>query len=150
MSLMKDSEKTIENPIWVAHKQQFFSTIISSENIFREASLVRIPESNEYIKKLSSEFKIEYDNLNNNYAFDFYFFPNKYSLLKSFDKGFESLVPLGKFVFGWVNRFLVIPMFNFLDNLGLNYGLIILIIALTIKFLLFLPTKSSPIFQWQK
>lgn len=144
MSLMKDSEKTIENPIWVAHKQQFFSTIIASENIFREASLSTYsPESNEYIKKLSSEFKIEYDNLNNNYAFDFYFFPNKYSLLKSFDKGFESLVPLGKFVFGWVNRFLVIPMFNFLDNLGLNYGLIILIIALTIKFLLFLPTKSS-------
>tara|TARA_Y100000766_G_C18899596_1_gene602664 strand:+ start:774 stop:2510 length:1737 start_codon:yes stop_codon:yes gene_type:complete len=144
MSLMKDSEKTVEKPFWVAHKQQFFSTIISSSNIFREATFsTYTPDSDEYIKRLSSEFKIEYDNLNNNYAFNFYFLPNKYSLLKSFNQGFESLVPLGKFVFGWVNRFLVIPMFNFLDNMGLNYGLIILIIALTIKFLLFLPTKSS-------
>ena len=69
--------------------------------------------------------------------------PNKYSLLSSFDKGFESLVPLGWGVFGWVNKFLVIPMFNFLENFGLNYGLIILIIAVVIKCILFLPTKSS-------
>lgn len=144
MSLMKDSKKTIENPYWVAHRQQFFSTIISSDNIFRQATLdTYTPDSDLYIKKLSSEFKIEYDNSNNDYSFNFYFLPNKYSLLKSFNKGFETLVPLGKFVFGWVNRFLVIPMFNFLDNMGLNYGLIILIIAFTIKFLLFLPTKSS-------
>ena len=144
MSLMKDSKKTIENPYWVAHRQQFFSTIISSDNIFRQATLdTYTPDSDLYVKKLSSEFKIEYDNSNNDYSFNFYFLPNKYSLLKSFNKGFESLVPLGKFVFGWVNRFLVIPMFNFLDNMGLNYGLIILIIAFTIKFLLFLPTKSS-------
>ena len=144
MSLIKDSKKNINNPIWVAHKQQFFSTIIESENHFRDVSLsTESPNSNKFVKTLTSEFSIDYENEINNYSFDFYFVPNKYSLLKSYDKGFESLVPLGKFIFGWVNKFLVIPMFNFLEKSGLNYGLIILIIAVVIKMLLFLPTKSS-------
>ncbi|MBJ04424.1 MAG: membrane protein insertase YidC [Flavobacteriales bacterium] len=144
MSLMKDGEKNINNPIWIAHKQQFFSTVINSENHFRDVILsTETPSSDKFVKRLSSEFSIDYDNESNNYFFDFYFLPNQYSLLKSYDKGFESLVPLGKFVFGWVNKFLVIPMFNFLETLGLNYGIIILIIAIVIKIILYWPTRSS-------
>jgi len=143
LSLMKDVEKNIESPIWIANKQQFFSTIIYSENAFKTASLTTFkPEDNRYVKSLNSEFTLNYDNQENQYLFDIYLLPNKYSLLSSFDKGFESLVPLGWGIFGWVNKFLVIPMFNFLENFGLNYGLIILIISLVIKSVLFLPTKS--------
>jgi YidC/Oxa1 family membrane protein insertase len=144
LSLFKDAEKTIESPIWVANRQQFFSTIIASEESFSSALIESItPDDDSYVKELRSEFKIDYDTQNNNYLFNLYFVPNKYSLLSSFDKGFESLVPLGWGVFGWVNKFLVIPMFNFLENFGLNYGIIILIIAVVIKMILFLPTKSS-------
>ena len=144
LSLFKDAEKTIESPIWVANRQQFFSTIIASEESFSSAIIESItPHDDSYVKELRSEFKIDYDTQNNNYLFNLYFVPNKYSLLSSFDKGFESLVPLGWGVFGWVNKFLVIPMFNFLENFGLNYGIIILIIAVVIKMILFLPTKSS-------
>ena len=144
LSLVKDVDKKIESPIWIANKQQFFSTIIYSENAFKTASLSTFtPEDDKYVKSLNSEFTLNYDNQKNQYLFDVYLLPNKYSLLSSFDKGFESLVPLGWGIFGWVNKFLVIPMFNFLENFGLNYGLIILIIAVVIKCMLFLPTKSS-------
>ena len=144
LSLMKDVEKKIESPVWIANKQQFFSTIIYSENAFKTATLATFtPEDDKYVKSLNSEFTLNYDNKNNQYLFDIYLLPNKYSLLSSFDKGFEDLVPLGWGIFGWVNKFLVIPMFNFLENFGLNYGLIILIIAVVIKCILFLPTKSS-------
>ena len=144
LSLFKDVEKNIDSPIWVAHRQQFFSTIISSEKSFNSTLVQSItPNDNSYVKKLRSEFHIDYDTQNNVYLFNLYFVPNKYSLLASFEKGFESLVPLGWGIFGWVNKFLVIPMFNFLENFGLNYGLIILIIAVVIKMILFLPTKSS-------
>lgn len=144
LSLVKDTEKQIDAPIWIANKQQFFSTIIYSEHAFQSATISsKTPDNINSVKELNSEFSIEYDNKKNAYGFSFYFLPNKYSLLKSFDKGFESLVPLGWGVFGWVNQFLVIPMFNFLENFGLNYGIIILIIALVIKMILFIPTKSS-------
>ena len=144
LSLFKDVEKTIESPIWVAHRQQFFSTIISSEKAFNSSRVQSVKsEDDSFVKELKSEFNIDYDNQKNNYLFNLYFVPNKYSLLESFDKGFESLVPLGWGIFGWVNKFLVIPMFNFLENFGLNYGIIILIIAVVIKIILFIPTKSS-------
>ncbi|MBF25614.1 MAG: membrane protein insertase YidC [Flavobacteriales bacterium] len=144
LPLMKDSDKLIEAPIWIAHKQQFFSTVISSDNTFQSANINSVqPENDQYVKYLKSEFLIEYDSNDNNYVFDLFFIPNKYSLLSSFNKGFESLVPLGWGIFGWVNKYLVIPMFNFLENFGLNYGVIILLIALVIKLILFLPTKSS-------
>jgi len=144
MPLMKDSDKNVDSPKWIAYRQQFFSTIISSESSFGSVNLsTSSPDSDDYVKTLTSNLSIEYDNTSNSYIFNFYFLPNKYSLLKSFDQGFESLVPLGWGIFGWVNKFLVIPMFNVLEKTGLNYGLIILIIALAIKMLLFLPTKSS-------
>ena len=146
LSLMKDVEKTIESPVWIANKQQFFSTIIYSEDSFESAVIQsNKPDENDdsFVKTLQSEFSIDYDNQNNQYLFNLYFVPNKYSLLSSFDRGFESLVPLGWGIFGWVNKFLVIPMFNFLENFGFNYGIIILIIAIVIKIILFLPTKSS-------
>ena len=144
LSLVKDVQKNIEAPIWIAHKQQFFSTIIFSENLFESVDLdISSPDDDSYVKSLKSEFKLSNDNTRKQYEFDLYFIPNKYSLLASFEKGFESLVPLGWGVFGWVNKFLIIPMFNFLDNFGLNYGLIILIIAVVIKLILFWPTRSS-------
>ena len=143
LSLMKDATKSVENPSWVAHKQQFFSTIIKSDS-FRQVSInTYTPEHNNYVKRLTSQFDIEYDNNKNSYFFNIMFIPNKYSLLNSFESGYESLVPLGKFVFGWVNKYLVIPMFNFLEKMNLNYGIIILIIAFVIKLLLFIPTRSS-------
>lgn len=144
LSLMKEKEKTVAEPLWVANRQQFFSTIIASKSSFKSVDMkTQNMDDDNHVKLLQSTFSLNYDNQKNQYLFDFYFLPNKYSLLSSFDKGFESLVPLGWGIFGWVNKFLIIPMFNFLENSGLNYGIIILIIALVIKLILFLPTKSS-------
>ena len=53
ISLMKDSQKLIEKPTWIAHRQQFFSTIIASETLFRESSVSTFtPESDKYVKEL--------------------------------------------------------------------------------------------------
>jgi YidC/Oxa1 family membrane protein insertase len=72
-----------------------------------------------------------------------YLGPNKYEILKSFDSGFEELIPLGWGILGWINRGIVLNIFNWLEDYGLNYGLIILIIALIIKMILFPLTYSS-------
>jgi YidC/Oxa1 family membrane protein insertase len=66
----------------------------------------------------------------------FYFAPNHYQTLKSYELGMEKLVPLGWGIFGWVNKFLVIPIFNFLNQFDLNYGIIILILTIVIKLML--------------
>ena len=69
-------------------------------------------------------------------ALQFYYGPNQYNSLKDLELGLEELVPLGWGIFGWVNRFAVIPMFNLLKDTGLGYGIIILILTLVIKMVL--------------
>ena len=72
-----------------------------------------------------------------------YLGPNKYEILESYAAGFEELVPLGWGILGWINRFAVLNIFNWLEDYGLSYGLIILIIAVVFKMVLFPLTYSS-------
>ena len=132
---------------WIGYKQQFFSTILlSSSKSGFIADYMKITGDDldsTVVKNMQSKIQ-----LGNNNAFTFLFVPNDYKFLKKLDfegKGaaFENLVELGWGIFGWVNQFLVIPIFDFLENQGLGYGLIILVIAIVFKMLLYLPTKKS-------
>jgi YidC/Oxa1 family membrane protein insertase len=66
----------------------------------------------------------------------FYFGPNHYQTLKAEGFNLEKQIPLGWGIFGWVNRFVVIPIFNFLNSFDWNYGIIILILTIVIKLML--------------
>ena len=74
--------------------------------------------------------------------FAFYFGPNKYSILKKIgepggaDIYLERLVPLGWGIFGWVNRWCVIPVFDFLRNYIGSFGIIIFILVLLVKLVI--------------
>jgi len=132
---------------WIGYKQQFFSTIFSSSSksgfIVDYMKIIGDGLDTTVVKNMQSKIKLD-----NNNTFSFLFVPNDYNFLKNLDShtnsaGFENLVELGWGIFGWVNQFLVIPIFDFLENQGLGYGLIILVIAIVIKMLLYLPTKKS-------
>lgn len=90
-------------------------------------------------------------NGNEDLAFKFYFGPNKYKTLAAYDKGVPSeqklklrdLIPLGWGIFGWVNRFAIIPMFNLFSSFIGNFGIIILLMTIVIKVVLFPLTYKS-------
>ncbi|OUV56282.1 MAG: hypothetical protein CBC73_02725, partial [Flavobacteriales bacterium TMED113] len=141
--------ETEDNISWIAYKQQFFSTIVHSQNQPFEAQKMSVDfdENDEsYVKDMRSKLVFEFNELKS-LSLDFYFVPNDYTYLKSFDTGdadsYDNLVPLGWGIFGWVNQYLVIPVFDLLESIGLGYGLIILAIAIIFKMLLFFPTKKS-------
>jgi len=143
-----DKVEDESDPIsWVGYKQQFFSTILSSSSkygfIVDYMKVTGEDLDSTVVKKMQTKIKLD-----NNYNFSFLFIPNDYNFLKSLKSNgegasFSNLVELGWGIFGWVNRFLVIPIFDFLENIGLGYGLIILVIAIVFKMLLYLPTKKS-------
>ena len=120
---------------WIAFKQQFFTTIIEAKNNnFNRGTefLVDVEEEeSEYVKTLSLRTLLS-DGENN---YSIYLGPNNYNNLKSYDKGFEEVIPLGWGIFGWVNRVVVINLFDFLKNSAgiTNFGLIILLLTLIIK-----------------
>ena len=121
---------------WIAFKQQFFSTIISSKNNnFNNDTEFKVlnNEEDEYIKTMSLRTQIE----NGKSDYSLYFGPNDYNKLKSYDVGYENILPLG---FMWidtiVNKYVIIKLFNFLKNSAgiTNFGIIILLLTLIIKF----------------
>ena len=139
-----DEEEIINRLNWVAFKQQFFSVIFIAKNGFENSTnlkSIKNPniENNDshFIKDLSAQFELPYTHKQDErLAFQFYFGPNHYKTLESYNRGFEELIPLGWGIFGWVNQYLIIPIFHFLSQFNFNYGIIILLLTLIIKLAL--------------
>ncbi|NOQ24321.1 MAG: membrane protein insertase YidC [Bacteroidales bacterium] len=131
---------------WVSFQQQFFSTILVADNYFANAIIEfeSLENSTEHLKHLKSTIGIPFEyNSKSTVPLSFYFGPNHYTTLKKYDLGFEEIIDLGWTIFGWVNRFAIIPVFNFLEKYIVNYGLIILILTILIKVVLFPLTYKS-------
>ncbi len=142
-----DDEENIPTRLkWISFKQQFFSSVLIADSYFPNAEIKQNKVANDerYLKFCSSSISLPYNNSpNETIGMQFYFGPNHYSSLKKFDLDLEKLVPLGWGIFGWVNRFAVIPIFNFLGSFISNYGLIILLMTIIIKLVLFPLTYKS-------
>lgn len=141
----EDEASSAGNVNWVAFKQQFFSSFLINDSNFEEPVFsAKTMETGPYIQELHAELTLPYmHEAQKTYDMQFYFGPNKYSTLKSYDRDMEEVIPLGRSVFRWVNRFVVIPLFNWLGNWINNYGIIILIMTLLIKLVLFPLTYKS-------
>lgn len=139
----KDQSKRVDSRIkWFAFQQQFFSAIMTSGTEFTSADFdVRYyaeddPSHNLMAgtAKLRSDFQPGSDNIR--LSNTFYFGPNDYRTLKQYDLKYEKIIPLGGWLVGWISRFVIIPIFDFLGRFISNYGLIILIMTLIIKIVI--------------
>lgn len=133
---------------WIAYKQQFFSSVLVGEQPFENATLL-IRNVNDtslrLLKYMKTEAGVAYNPLqqNDQLAFWFYFGPNHYQTLRKFHLDLEDLVRLGGSIVKFINRFLIIPVFNFLSKFISNYGIIILLLTIFIKLLIFPLTYKS-------
>ncbi len=142
----EDSEEINTRLKWVAFKQQFFSSILVSDQYFSnaEVSFKTLGDSKEYLKHMTAQIGVPYKTRGQyEMPMHFYFGPNHYNTLKDYDQGFEDLVNLGPAIFSWVSKYIIIPIFNWLDNSIANYGIIILLLTLIIKAVLFPLTYRS-------
>ncbi|MBQ6881329.1 MAG: membrane protein insertase YidC [Alistipes sp.] len=135
---------------WVAFKQQFFSSVLIAPEHLSGAKLgyETAIEGSGYVKKFTMQAKVDYSDKTKGYDFAFYFGPNKYSILSEVKVGdeelyLERLIPLGWGIFGWINRWIVIPVFDFLRGYIGSFGIIILILAVLIRLLIMPLTYKS-------
>ena len=141
----RDGSKRIDTKMkWFAFQQQFFSAIMTSKSDFASADLgVDFYSEEEYksegklmacTAKLRSDFQAGSDNIV--IPYEFYFGPNDYKTLKSYDQKYEKVVALGGWLVAWFSRLIIIPTFDFLGRFISNYGLIILLMTIFIKLLI--------------
>lgn len=149
----KDSENEVDkiNPLasekyttekalsWIGFKQQFFTSVLISESSIQTGAILetRASSSDSLNKYMQADFNIAVEpNSKNSLNFQFYFGPTHYATLNKVGFDLQKQIPLGWGIFGWVNKLIVIPAFNFLGQFNLGYGLVILLLTLYIKILL--------------
>lgn len=155
LSPSKNDQKSVSNEVkWIAFKDQYFSTVLIADKSFSSSMLKseKMGEKSGYMKSYSADMVIPFDLSGKDpTGFRWYFGPNHYKTLASYDKGVDKseklylreLIQLGWGIFGWVNQYFVIPMFNFFSKYIGNFGIIILLMTIVIKLLLAPLTHKS-------
>jgi len=149
LSLTGDEKVDLPTSVkWVAYKQQFFSSVLIANESFPNVLVSTANNTTPgFLKTADAEISLPYSGKAiEKYDMRFYFGPNSYPTLREYGKDIElpKLVDLGWKWIAWFNRYVVIPIFNFLEtNVTLNYGLIIFLLTLIIKLVLFPLTYKS-------
>ena len=127
-------EKLEGNANWIAFKHKFFSSILISENGFSDGIIEQSQlESEDYTIAYASKLVVP---SSGNVPLKFFFGPNDYDLLSTYDNEMDGIVNLGWGIFGWVNKFLIGPIFHFLKSFGIGFGLVILLLTLAVKIII--------------
>jgi len=124
---------------WIAYKDQFFSTVVIADDFFLNATVnsTKADPTSKYLRYFESEIGVPIiQGETPGVKMKLYFGPNSFTSLKKYDMGLEELVFLGRNIIRWINQYVIIFIFNFLDNFIVSYGLIILILTLLIKIVL--------------
>lgn len=143
LGLRKESSETsIPTKLeWFAFQQQFFSAIMVAPDNFTSGRLgYKVYPKEDVAQNLmacSANMEVPYEAENvTEFSFKFYYGPNLYKTLKSYDYGFEKIVPLGGWLIGWINRVFIINFFDYLSRFISSYGLIILLMTIAIKLII--------------
>lgn len=153
LSKSKSDEKELTTKVkWIGFKQLFFSTTIISDEAFPNAVVeqqkFKYEDNPNYLAYFKTDIALPYNGSpDENVGMRFFFGPNHYQTLKQYNLDMERQVDLGYAIVRPVNKYLIIPVFNFLRRYISNFGIIIIILTLLIKTILFPFTYKSYISQ---
>jgi len=127
---------------WIGFKQQFFTSVFIADKSFTSAKIATLTDKNskKYVKQMTASVEIPFEGTSVfSVPTHFYFGPTHYQTLRQYHMDLERQIPLGWsfFLMQWINRGIVIPVFNFLEQFVGNYGIIILILTILLKIVLF-------------
>ena len=140
VSLGKEKEDLPAKVSFIAFKQHFFTSILLTDKPFEKSKLhsndLMLDETKDTIftKQFNANVPLAFTNGEVDYKMNWYFGPSDYKTLKAYDKNLEKIIPLGWGIFGWINRFIFIPLFGFLSTtIGLTLGIAIIVFTIIIK-----------------
>ena len=131
---MSEDEETLN---WIGVKQQFFSSVIESKTGFTHSKGVQENiEEGEYLKKLNFEGFVNMNGGEFNQDFTWYFMPLDLPLLKSYDKNFDEILPLGWSFIGLMNRYGFMWLYSIISSWGISAGWVIFLMTIIVKLIL--------------
>jgi len=149
-TIKEDDKKTLnEKTDWLGFRLQYFSTALISDDGFTRVDIKSTNKTDndqivaQNLAVLDLEAKGGGDQTFN---LEWYIGPNHYKTLRAYKIGLDDMVPLGYGIFvfiKYINKWLIIPIFDFLSGFISNYGLIIMLMTIFIRLLLSFFTYKS-------
>ncbi len=140
--LQMNDDETVSDVNWVAYKQHFFSSILSSDTPFNEASLKSVDFEGEekdsvFTKSYGLKTPLALTNGELNYNMQWFYGPTDYNLLASYEgTNLDEISDLGWGIFGFLNRTVFYPVFNLLKGFIGNFGLIIILMTIVVRIIM--------------
>ena len=151
LSLSGNDEEIRQDIRWISYRQHFFSAILIPEQPISEVKLVSVDISGEkslnkkYTKSFATNYKLNTaGELNTNLKF--YYGPTDYKALKQLEGDLETSIPMGWGIFGWINKALFLPLFEFLSSF-LSYGIAIIVMTIIVRLAMSPVTYKSYVSQ---
>ena len=152
LSLSGDDEEDRENIRWISYRQHFFSAILIPESSIKRVMLKSKDLSGDQIfeekftKYFESSYLLPKQGENINTTFKFYYGPTDYKTLQNLEGDLEASIPMGWGIFGWINKFIFLPLFGFLSSF-LSYGIAIIVMTIIVRLLMSPVTYKSYVSQ---
>ena len=156
LSETSDEKKELEEALsWVAFKNQFFSAVLIAPQDFTEVQLASTQENEKessFLKTYDAQMKTFFDPTGSQPTkLQMYLGPNDFHILQKHNKlcltdknsELEELVDLGWPIFRWINRWLIMPLFDWLKGFGMNMGIVLLLLTIIVKVLVYPTQKKS-------
>ena len=143
LSISGEDEDEEDNLNWISYKQHFFSSVLipKEEQVFEKAILYSEDLVNDtsidtlFTKKFLTTIPFKYVNNEFDNSFRFYFGPNEYSTLKSYEIDLEESIDFGWGIFGFINKNIFVPLYKYLSNL-FPYGIAIIFMTIIVRIAL--------------
>ena len=138
LSPASDDDELEKDVTWMNFRQHFFSSMLLTDTAFKEVALrsIDLVKDEEidtvYTKKYGAKMLLEPKSGGLSYDMNMYYGPTDYKVFKSYDRNLDEAMPLGWGLFGWINKFIVIPLFGFLSGF-LPAGIAIIMLTVLIK-----------------
>ena len=148
----RDADEDIKEVSWIGYKQHFFSSVLLTDTPFKT---VRIKAENLvqdedvdtlYTKNFASSIPLELEGGEFNNVMDLYYGPNDYKIVTAYDRNLDELIPFGWGIFGWINRYVFMPLFGFLGSF-LPYGIAIIVMTILVRIVMSPVTYKSYVSQ---
>jgi YidC/Oxa1 family membrane protein insertase len=149
LNAAKDSEDEAVDVSYIAFKQHLFTSILLTDTKFKTAkfksdNLVEDEEKDTiFTKNFTAQIPLAFKNGALNYNMNWYYGPSDYTILNDYDRNLDEVVPLGWGIFGWINRYIFIPVFELISGLGISFGIAIILFTILVRIVMSPVTYKS-------
>ena len=144
----RNEAEAADDVSYIAFKQHFFTSILLTDTPFKTAdmkseNLVKDEKvDTTFTKSFSAKVPLEFKGGELSYNMNWYYGPSDYNILNSYDRNLDEIMPLGWGIFGWINRYIFIPVFGLLSSF-IPYGISIIIFTILVRLLMSPVTYKS-------